>query len=199
MAALISNVRYLIGDVYADGNASQTFPDQEVQDTLDKYVTRYSTVSLPYEISYTSGATMQYLTYLTPDGAGDWEADVLLQATNYTTITPASSDLIKGVWVLSVSTPPPVYLTGKSYDCFATAAFLCREWAALVKLHFDATDSGVSMQRHQKYDMLIALAKTYEAKRRAYGIKMNRHDLGRPQKSQQQENWQWRVSSRTPR
>lgn len=198
MAALITVVRELIADEYADGNALQTFADQKVQDVLDHYVTRYSTVSLPYEISYTNGASFQYLVYLTPDGEDYWEDDILLQNSTYQTLIPASYDLISGRWTLSISTPPPVWLTGKSYDVYAAAALMCRQWAAKVKLHFSATDMGVSMQRKEKYDMLIMLAKEYEAKRRAHSIRMHRADLGRPQMSDQQD-WQWRVSSKTPR
>jgi hypothetical protein len=198
MASVISNVRQLIGDDYADGNAAQTFTDQKVQDVLDQYVTRYALVPMRYEVSITNGSTFQWLTYLTPDGLGNWEDTALLQNASYVTLTPATSDLIAGVWTLSASTVPPVYLSGRNYDVYASAAIMCRQWAAKVKLHFDATDSGVSMQRHQKYDMLIALCKEYEAKRRAHGIRMKRHDLGRPQLGQQ-EDWTNRDAYKTPR
>lgn len=192
MTNLIVRVQDLINDPAVSGADGTQFTAQKIQDALDRFVWRYSVSPMSYEITYPAGQ-MSYLNYLAPEGLGDWEEDVLLQNSSYTTLTPASSDYITGHWVLSTTIAPPVYLTGKSYDVYAAAAYLLTQWAAKYTLHFDASGNGASFSRSQMVTQLRAQAKEYLARKRVRPLKMKRNDLGGD--SELHEHWRFRVSA----
>lgn len=191
MANLISRVRDLIGDT------ATVLSSQQIQDALDRNVMRVRTAPMEYEVTQANGSTDSYLDYFAPCRVGEWEEDVTIQDSSYTTLTPSTSDYLTGHWVLSASTAPPVYLTGKHYNVYAAAAQCLRQWAALVKLHFDVSEQGVSMSRNQKYNALIALAREYEGKAPPRTITSKRGDIAGGDALH--EYWRFRVSARTPR
>ena len=170
LASLISRVRTLIDD-----NAStKTFTDDEVQAALDNWRTdvRYLVLT-PAETRTASG--VEYRDYYAP--VGDWESDVALYDGTYAVVTPATSDYQTGHWTFTNSTGPPVYLVGKTFDVYATAADLLESWAAKVKLAFDFTADGASFSRSQQVAALLQLAADYRRRQRSVTALQVRGDV----------------------
>lgn len=176
MADLITQTRLKIKD---SAGASQQFTDLQVQDELDRNRSdiRYMELKPAETLSLTGDVT--WLDYYSD--CEDWEADAVLKGydgTNpYATLTTLTADYLTGHWTFAADVKPPVYIMGKTYDLNAAAASLLELWAAAVKLHFDVSEQGVSMSRHQKYETLIAMAKEYRSKGKPRHIQMKRKDV----------------------
>lgn len=182
MAALIAEVRLLIGDPAA---TSQQFTDQQVQDALDHPAVRrdFRLLALKGTPIYV-GATISYLDYFADWGW--WESDVALYQYLTVLVTPATSELITGHWVFAVSTLPPVYLIGKSYDVYRAAANLLEMWAALLARQFAFTSDGQTFNRQQASQGLVMLAKQYRKQQRPTTARMVRDDLSDGQEADMQ-------------
>lgn len=173
MAALLLRVRLLINDT----GGSPVFADQDIQDVMDE--TRADLYNLACEPKVTfSGNTILYLTYQAP--YGNWEADFVLKQYLTVQVTPATAEVIPGIFTFAASTFPPVYITGKTYDCYRTAADLLERWAAKLVLDFDFSSDSQSFRRSQAPAMLQALAATYRQKQRAGVIVTQRADMTGP-------------------
>jgi hypothetical protein len=171
MASLISRVRLLISD---PAGASQTFADQDIQDVMDESRLDLKNVALQARPTY-SGSTIQYLDYYSD--VGGWEDDFVLKQYLTLTVTPSLSEPIAGHWQFTLTTLPPVYLSGKLYDVYRSAADLLERWAAKVVFNYAFSSDGQSFQRQQVAPALQQLAKTYRGKQRAMTISFTRSDL----------------------
>ena len=173
MAALIARVRLLINDVQPAGNG-QIFTDDQIQDVMDASrldVKNGITIPKP---TFT-GATIQFLDYWTE--LGDWEDDLVLKQYLVNTVTPATSENIVGHWTFSQTTLPPLYISGKTYDVYRSAADLLERQAAQWVLSYSMTVDGQSLQRVQVTTALLNLAKQYRMKQRAKNISLIRTDV----------------------
>jgi hypothetical protein len=169
MATLISRVRLLI----ADAGATQQFQDQQIQDFLDNY--RMDVFNEPLMPKPTfSGSTISYFDYFAD--LGQWEDDLVLKQYLITQVTPATSENIVGHWTFAATTLPPVFITGKTYDLYRSAADLLEFWAATFVLAYDATVDGQSLRLSQQHANLLTLADQYRRKSRAHSISVIRSD-----------------------
>lgn len=173
MAALIARERILINDTLPLGNG-QIFTDDVIQSVLDEGREDIVNMALRYEPTY-SGSTIQYLNYYSD--VGGWESDYILKQYMTTTVTPSSVEEITGHFVFASSTLPPVYITGKRYDVYRSAADLLERRIALVALDYDVTVGGQTFRRSQSSEMLEKLVKSYRMKQRPRSITMKRSDL----------------------
>jgi len=169
MAALITKVRLLINDT-----TSATFADQDIQDVLDVSRVDMRYVALTPSPSY-SGATISYLDYYSD--FTDWEDDLVLKQYRITTVTPSTSENLAGHWIFSATTLPPVFIVGKTYDVYRSAADLLERMAAKWAISFDFTSDGQSFRRSQALPMLLDLAHRYRLQQRPSVITVQRSDI----------------------
>ena len=71
----------------------------------------------------------------------------------------------------------PVFITGKLYDVYRSAADLLEMWSALYATRFDFTADGQSFRVSQAHAQLLDLAHTYRQKQRARSYGVGRTDL----------------------
>ncbi len=171
MANLILRMRDLIND--APG-ASQVWTDDQIQGVMDASRQDIGNAVLTAFPTY-SGSTIQYLDYYSD--WTDWEDDVVLKQYLTQTVTPSASENIVGHWTFATNKFPPVYISGKTYDVYRSAADLLERWAAKWVLSYGFSSDGQSFQRQQAAHMLQTLAKTYRMKQRPRMITATRSDL----------------------
>lgn len=175
MSNLIQRVRLLIND--PNPNFTSTivqFSDQEIQDVMDATRQDLRYLALAPAPTY-SASNIQYLDYYAD--LTDWEDDIQLRQWRINTVTPATSDNIVGHWTFALTTLPPVYLIGKTYDVYRSAADLLERLAARWVLSYNVSADGQSLQRSQAAIALQNLAHTYRMKQRAHVIGVTRSDL----------------------
>ena len=191
MSDLIAKVRLMIGDI---AGATQFFADQDVQNSLDetREDRRYEELIMAPTIvnnSYTQGeASLIYADYYSTDGF--WEADATLQANyggqSWVVVTPVTSDYLVGHWTFeanvftSGTAPgqyPPVFITGKIMDVYASAADLLTMWAGALAGAYDISVDGQNLRRSQLMTQKLALASTYLTKAKPRTAKMLRGDV----------------------
>jgi len=176
MANLILRTRLLIND---PPGASQVFTDQDIQNVLDE--SRADLYNQPLIAQPTfSGATILYLDYLSPTQLGDWEDDIVLKQYMTVVVTPSLIDDIVGHYTFAQSTFPPVYITGKTYDLYRSAADLLVRMAARWAMRFNATADGQTLHLEGVSTQLLNLAKQYRMKQRIGVTTMTRSDLQQP-------------------
>lgn len=173
MAALISRVRLLVND---PAGASQIWTDDTIQDVMDESRVDVKNGPMVPRPTFT-GSTIQFLDYYTE--LGGWEDDLIIKQYLITQVTPATSEPIAGHWTFSTTTLPPLYLSGKTFDVYRSAADLLERQAAQWVLRYDATVDGQSVRRSQAAVALQNLAKTYRMKQRAGAIYVTRTDVQR--------------------
>lgn len=171
MANLITRVRILIND---PASVTQQFDDQTIQDVMDQTRQDLRYLVLAPAPTY-SGSTISYFDYYAD--LTDWEDDVAFRQWRINVVTPSTSENITGHWVFSTTTLPPVYLIGKSYDVYRSAADLLERMAARFVLSYNVSVDGQSLQRGMMTTQLQALAKMYRMKQRAGVISATRTDL----------------------
>ena len=173
MTNLIARVRLLIND---PASATQSFSDDDIQAVMD--ATRLDLRYLDLEPAPTySGSQMLFLDYYVPQGYGDIEDDATFWQYRTTQVTPATSDNITGHYTFTLTTLPPVFLLGKSYDIYRAAADLLERLSARWAMSYNITVDGQSLQRSQVMPALLNLAKSYRAKQRATVSTMTRSDI----------------------
>lgn len=183
MSDLITRLRRLIGDA---AGSSAVWDDQALQDAFDVYQVQHRTERTIPSPTIQPGGHRIWLDYYSDGGVGDWENDEVLVDASFNVLTPSAADRINGHWTFSANTGLVVWITGKTYDIYGTAADVCRQWAAQVKLEFDVRTGERQYSRAQQFKMLIELAETYDAKRLPQFAQMIRTDvpadqpLGRP-------------------
>lgn len=160
MAGLISRTRLLIGDVSA---TPPVFSDEQIQDALD---------SNQFEVRYERTRPLETRTLTSVEWkihratVGNWESDVVLLDALYQPLTPDTSDLIQGRWVLPTSNVF-VFIVGKNYDIYRAAVYLLEQWQAQLKEQIDFKDNRTEFLDSQKTANIAALIKAYKAKQRA--------------------------------
>src|SRR5258708_6693880 len=175
MAALITGVRVLINDTLPVGSG-QIFDDQTVQNVLDE--SRLDLYNQPLVPQWTySGSTPQVLDYFAPSQWGDWEDDIVLKQYLTVVVTPASTDDIVGHWSFTASTLPPVFITGKTFDIYRSAADLLERWAARYALRFNSTAEGQTLHLEGASTQLLNLARRYRLKQPMGVTTMSRSDM----------------------
>jgi hypothetical protein len=173
---LIPQVRLLIGDT----SGSPTFTDQQIQDKMDEARLDYYNESLT-GIPTFSGSSVVYLDYESQFAngrpMGGWEDGYVLKQFLTVTVTPATSEPIIGHWTFSTDTRPPIFITGKLFDVYRSAADLLEMWSAQYVTRFDFTSDSQSFHVSQAPAQLLKLAQTYRKKQRARTITSKRGDL----------------------
>jgi hypothetical protein len=173
MAALISRVRLLINDVLP-ANSGQVWTDNQIQDVMDATRLTYRYLALAPAPTYTA-STINYFDYYAD--LTDWEDDVAFFQWRINTVTPATAENIPGHWVFATTTLPPVYLVGKTYDVYRSAADLLERQAAQWTLAYTISVDGQNLQRGNVITALQTLAQTYRQKQRIGQHKITRTDL----------------------
>lgn len=153
-ADLIAKVRLLIGDT------AEKFTDDDIERVLDRHCIVDYVELLPH-VSLDANGEEQYLQFSAL--YGNWEADALFSCRGVY-LTPLDGDWVGGWWKFSEAIVPPVYIQGKRYDVYASAAELLEMWAAQEKLSFDFSSDGQSFSRSQKLRMMLDLAQAYRDK-----------------------------------
>jgi hypothetical protein len=173
MLNLITRVRNLIGD---PEGAAQVFTDDDIEESLDYHYDTVNFASLEVEPTLTSSTTT-YTRYHAPDRVGDWEEDAVLYNSSYTALATDTEDYIRGRWVLTTSTTPPVYIVGQTYDVNAAAADLLKKWANKLKLEYSGTIDGRTLNRDEQYRNLMRSAREFESKARPHTLRLVRNDI----------------------
>lgn len=180
MSDLLTRLRRLIGDK----GASPVWADQELQDAFDVYQVVHSFERTQPQATILPGGKRKYFDYFSDGSVGDWENDESLTDASFNPLTPLVADRINGHWSFDKagnSIGLVVWLSGKSYDIYGSAADVCREWAASVKLEFDFRTKERQYARAQQFKMLTDLADQYDAKRLVGYAKMIRTDVPQDQ------------------
>ncbi len=175
MAELIEELRTLIGDA---SGAGATFTDAELQEFLDGNRTDWFNTPLQSIPTIEAGGVTIYKNYTA--SAPNWESSPVLQDYDYQTITLGTADvadLARGTWTFSSSQPPPVFVTGATYDLYGAATEALRAWIAKEKLtSFDFSADGADFKRSQRIKAMQDLIKEYSARAQAVFIQMVRGD-----------------------
>lgn len=192
MAALITETRLKIAD---PAGGSQQFTDQQIQDRLDdsRNDIRYEALAIAPSIVNTSNTAQSAQTIFADYYSAYqwWEADVVLQgqsptALPWVVLTPAASDYIVGHWQFELDVyntgtvpgqVPPVFATGKVYDCNMAAAELLQYWAALLSGAYDMTVDGQTLRRSQLMAGKLTLAQYYLRQAKPRVATMRRSDI----------------------
>jgi hypothetical protein len=174
MEALIQKVRFEIGDVVQP----YTFTDQEIQDSLDRR-RRDVRANLRANPTYLVGGAVEYNEFWASEG--DWEADAVLQDGSYNTLTPLdTSDQLLGVWRFEageITYSASVYMFGKTYDVYGTAADLCSAWLARIKMEFSTTGDNNSFSRQERVANLQTLEKALRKRAKIVTSRFVRPDV----------------------
>lgn len=176
MLNLVNRVRLLIADNAAP--PSQLFSDDTIQEYLDRNRQDVRYLELEYAPTLVYGSNTLYLDYYSNIG-GDWEEDEVLQDASFKDVTASVTtyDRLVGHWVFTVQPLFPVFITGKIYDIYASAADLLELWAAQLKLKFDFANGQQRMFMSQQIAGVSAMAAQYRAKAKPKPQQMFRDDL----------------------
>lgn len=175
MADLIEELRTLIGD---ESGAAAIFTDLELQEALDGNRTDWFNTALRTIPTIEAGGMAVYKNYAAP--IGNWEDAPVLQNYDYQTITLGTADvadLARGMFTFAATQPPPVFITGATYDLYGAACDVLRAWIAKEKLtSFDFSADGADFKRSQRIKAMQDLIKEYSGKVQAVFIQMIRND-----------------------
>lgn len=188
MVEIILAIRRLINDPAGE---SQQFSDEEIQSTLDErqLITNYQNLR-PERTIYPGGQgpTVAYLDYYA--NWGWWEADVEIvdhswnaipaaPAVNAEGFSLASSDLEVGHWQMVANVYPPVWLKGKSYDPYGSAADMLEKYAMRMCLLYDFATQGRKYTRSQMQKQIMEMAALYRQRQRPVKMIQYRDDIAR--------------------
>lgn len=177
MAALISQVRTLIGD---PSGVSQALTDDEIQAVMDTHRQEARYLALKGLLDYEAGSPVykvwQVPTERVQAPQGQWESSAALVDTQYQALTPSSADYVTGRWTFGTS-QTGVLLTGWCYDLYGAAADLLEAWAGKAAGDYDFTADGATFHRSQKAEGLRKLAAEYRKKAWVRSVLQVRGDL----------------------
>lgn len=177
MTRLIRFVRTTTNDL---PGSAQIFSDDQVQDWLDdtRQVWRYE-ILVP-ERTFLSGGSVQYLNF--DSRRRYWEDDVVLVNNIYGTVTPATSDTLRGRWYFASdqATAMPIMTVGQTYDPYRASGDLLMAWADRVTLDFDFQVGSDAYTRSQKIANLRAQAELCYARAQPQTFKLTRNDQIEP-------------------
>ena len=186
--------------IFDPAGSSQYFLDQDIQDYLDanRDDIRYEGLTIAPSIvsNANTNNTPQTIFADYYSKYGYWENNVTLQGIDsrnnpWKVLTPVSSELLLDTahWqfepdVYGTGTVPgqlpPVFATGRIYDCFLAAAELLDIWAASLACAYDVTVDVQSLRRSQLMTAKLALAEMYRKKAKPKLAKLNREDVRAP-------------------
>jgi hypothetical protein len=172
MANLITRTRLLINDT---AGASQVFADNDIQDVLDE--SRQDLFNFALIPQWTYSAPLGVFDYFAPAQWGAWEDDLVLKQYLTTVVSPSVTDNIVGHWKFAATTLPPVFITGKTYDIYRSAADLLERWAAKSTFAYNVTVNGQNLHREGASTQLLNLAKRYRMKQRVGVSAISRSDI----------------------
>lgn len=150
MQELVDRLRQAIGD----STPPYWRDDDALQAALDERRVHVSSVAL-IEESVLSGDTT---TFRAPYGF--WEADAVIASGSGAT-TPDTIDAINGVWSFTAAPGTTLYITGRAYDFWGTAANLLEERAASVAHEFDFGTDQQMFNRSQKVKNMLLVAREF--------------------------------------
>ncbi len=170
MANLINLVRDLIGD---PAGTSQVFTDDQIERSLDVHRSEFRYYPLKPLQTVVAG-NMEYRDWYSDEQY--WENDAAVYDTQYTQLTPSSSDPLHGRWSFGAH-QHSVLVSGKVYDIYGAAADLLEMWAGKVALEYDVEADGANMKRSQKQQTLRELAAQYRKRQRIALVQQVRNDV----------------------
>ncbi len=176
MATLISRTRDLVND-NPPLAANQVFSDQQVQDALDRRraVLWYDLLRPEPTLGPTGYSWQDYFSRWS-----DIEDDVVLYDGSWYAVTLGAGDVadtLTGHWYFAASHVPPIFLVGKTYDPYRSAADLADQWASKVALSYNvAAGQSANLMRSQMFAQLQALAKSLRARSRTMSMPAERSD-----------------------
>lgn len=172
MANLVNTLRTMIGDTIGTVCA---FEDDTLQQYLDKHREQVRTQPLRYESTPQPGTGVaQFFDYYAD--APWWEDDWIIINQTFTPITPATKDAITGHITFSLSTIPPLYVTGKFYDLNAAAADALIASATLIGSDVDTKEGDAQYAYSQRRSGRLEMAKMYRSLAWAGSVKLTRCD-----------------------
>lgn len=166
MAALIARLRVVVGD--DDPGGSTAFDDDELEAFLDERRTDVDLAPLRGDVVLSGSPTV----FRAP--VRWWEADHVIVDGSGSALTPeeAGSNALTGVWTFATSQSGSVYITGRYFDLYGSAAAVLQAWAAKVVREFDySMGGGVSFDRSQKRVGMLQLAREYARKAVSPGMR----------------------------
>lgn len=174
MADLLARLRRMVGDPAGE---SAAWTDDELQDWLDARRQDVRGAELMPDETVGPGGVVRVLDYYARGGRGDWEADAELRDAGGGVLAPAEADCLVGHWRFDTHTPPPVLLTGRTYDLCAAAADVLEAWAARTKQEYDFGAADQRLARSQQTAAMRGLAQGYRARQRPVVGRVVRGDV----------------------
>lgn len=172
MLDLIAELRRIIGD----RGAAPHFGELELQSALDRH--RFEVNAEPVEAMRDDRASSTFTRYAHAWGA--WEGDAVVKLADATTVAldPAKTNLVNGVFVAATAQPYVVlYLTGHSFDLYASAAEVLEQWAAELARSFTFSADGASYNRREQHAMLLESAQAARSRARVFSVDATRSDV----------------------
>ena len=173
MTNLIARTRTLTGDT----GSPAVFDDQAYQDALDHYMVDIRLLALRPAERIGAGGAVTFVEYFAP--WSDWEAGATIQTQTFATLTETTdytADYLAGIWTMTASQWPPLFLSGQTYDIYRAAAEILRAWAAKLALAYDYSQNGQQFIRSQQRKALQEIAADLERKGRVLPAQARRSD-----------------------
>jgi hypothetical protein len=140
-------------------SGSETFSDDQLQESLDERRTDVVEAQLRTRPSFGDPGLIVFKEYFAPRRW--WEDTVVLRNGQGTVLTPDVADLIAGHWSFTTGKAAPVYITGSFFDLYGSASTVLDMWAALTSREFDFSTDQQDFSRSQKREGLLATAREY--------------------------------------
>lgn len=147
--------------------AGGVFTRHDIEGMMNEHLYHAERYSLDYVLSANGAGQIRAYSLL-----GDWATDTVLATGGGTTLVPNTSDFLLGSWKFNAPQVYPAYATGRSYDLHAAAGDLLEGWAAKVKLEHDLGIGDLRLNRRQKAQALLELAKLQQQKRRILSVRV---------------------------
>lgn len=164
MATLITRLRTVAGIPGVDA----IFTDEELQAFLDERRANVAAGLLVADTVLSGSPTV----FRAP--VRWWEADAALVDVGGATLTPvvgAGTDPLAGVWTFASGQSWDVYVTGRNYDLYGSAAAVLQARAALVATEFNFATDQQTFDRSQKREGLLAVAREHARKAISPGMR----------------------------
>lgn len=176
LTPVITRLRLLIGDPAA---TTQTWTDDDLEQTLDQHRNDWWYCRLTGLPTPTAGTTA-YHTFVADDIDGMWDSGHTIYKSDLITTVPADTvNLVVGEWTFAAdqAANAPLYISGSTYDLYASAVDVLDTWKAQLKLEtFDFTTEDESFKRSQKLEAIDGLIGDYRRQAAPTVGRMRRYD-----------------------
>ncbi len=173
MVDLVARLRTAIADPAGE---DATFSDEDLQEFLDTRRVEHRYLLLAGLPTVQPGGAITFTEY-SAGGLQDWEADGVLYGSSYTRVEPQTSDWRRGRWTFATHQPPPLWISGKTYDLAAAGADVLEAWAARLKTEGDLRTGDYAFTRLPRIQAMLALARELRWRQRATRVVLRRSDL----------------------